>query len=91
MNADQLWQEEVQSQLTKIEGHLAERNGTIFRLQEEMFGSKEHGTTGVKEDVNTLKVWVVQAKTVVKIVIAVIAFFGITNILILLRAAEVVP
>ncbi len=91
MNADQLWQEEVQSQLTKIEGHLAERNGTIFRLQEEMFGSKKHGTTGVKADVDSLKILVIQARTVAKIVIGVIALFGITNVLILLRASEVVP
>ncbi len=89
MDAEELWREEVQNQLTKIEGHLRTQNGHILRHNEEIFGSENHGTAGLKPDVRELKVLVIQAKTVFRIVIAVVALVGFTNILLLIRSTGV--
>ena len=89
MDAEELWREEVQNQLTKIEGHLRTQNGHILRHNEEIFGSEVHGTAGLKPDVHELKILVIQAKTVFRIVIAVVALVGFTNILLLIRSTGV--
>lgn len=93
MDSVELWREEVQNQLTKIENHLNNQseqlrlqNGNILRHNEEIFGSKKHGTAGLKPDVRELKVLVIQAKTVLRIGVAVIALFGATNIILLIRS-----
>ncbi len=93
MDPVELWREEVQSQLTKIEGHLKDQseqlrlqNGNILRHNEEIFGSEEHNTAGLKPDVRELKILVIQAKTVFRIVIGVVALVGFTNILLLIRS-----
>ena len=86
MDSVELWREEVQNQLTKIEGHLRTQNGHILRHNEEIFGSEEHGTAGLKPDVRELKILVIQAKTVLRIFIGVVAVVGITNIILLIRS-----
>lgn len=87
----ELWREEVQSQLTKIEGHLKTQNGHILRHNEEIFGSEDHGTVGLKPDVRDLKILVIQAKTVLRIFIGVVALVGVTNIWILIRSTGTAP
>ncbi len=84
----ELWRDEVQAQLTKIEGHLRIQNGQVLRHNEEIFGSKEHGTAGLKPDVRELKILVIQAKTVLRIFIAVVTLVGATNILLLIRSTS---
>ncbi len=93
MDPVELWRDEVQAQLTKIEGHLHNQseqlriqNGNILRHNEEIFGSKEHGTAGLKPDVREIKVLIIQAKTVLRIVVAVVTLVGATNIFLLVRS-----
>ncbi len=88
MDAEELWREEVQNQLTKIEGHLRTQNGYVLRHNEEIFGSEEHGTAGLKPDVREIKILIIQAKTVLRIVIAVITLVGATNIFLLVRSTS---
>ena len=61
-------------------------NGLVQRHEEELFGCPDKQTAGVKSDVEELKVFAIQAKTVIKIAIAVVAFFGATNILLLIQS-----
>ena len=63
----------------------------MLRHNEEIFGNEEHGTSGLKPDVRELKVLVIQAKTILRIVIAVVALVGVTNILVLIRSTGVGP
>ena len=87
----ELWRDEVQTQLTKIEGHLQTQNGQILRHNEEIFGSEKHGTAGLKPDVRELKVLVIQAKTVLRIFIGVVALVGVTNVWLLFRSTGITP
>ncbi len=75
--------EAMQHQILK---EVRDTNGMVKRHDEEIFGNPEHETVGMKSDLRAVKIFIIQAKTVAKIAIAVIAFFGVTNILILIRA-----
>ncbi len=78
--------EAIQAELHQILTEVRETNGMVKRHDEEIFGSAEHETVGIKSDVRALKVFVIQAKTVIRLAIAVVAFFGVTNVLILIKA-----
>ena len=77
--------EAMQAEIHQILTEVRDTNGLVKRHDEEIFGNPDHETDGLKSDVRALKVFAIQAKTIAKIAIAVIAFFGFTNILILIR------
>ncbi len=79
--------EAIEAKLHEILKEVQETNGLVRRHEEEIFGNPDYETTGLKSDVRALKVFAIQAKTVTRIAIAVVAFFGATNILILIRAS----
>jgi len=77
--------EAIQGEVHQILKEVKEMNGLVRRHDEEIFGNPDHETVGLKSDVRALKVFAIQAKTIVRVAIAVVAFFGVTNILILIR------
>jgi len=60
-------------------------NGSVKRHDEEIFGCPDHSTVGLIQDVTELQSLALQARTAVRVVVALIALVGITNILILFR------
>ncbi len=79
--------EAIQAELHQILKEVKETNGMVKRHDEEIFGNPEHETVGLKLDVRNLKIFAIQTKTIARVAIAVVAFFGATNILILIRSS----
>lgn len=71
--------------LKDTHGQLQGINGSVRRHDEEIFGCENHNTPGLIQEVSELQALALQAKTAVRVVVALIALVGITNILILLR------
>lgn len=77
--------EAIQAELHQILKEVKETNGLVKRHEEEIFGNPEHNIDGIKLDVRALKIFAIQAKTVTRIAIVVVTFFGAANILLLIR------
>ncbi len=79
--------EAIQAELHQILKEVKETNGMVKRHDEEIFGNPEHNINGIKFDVRNLKIFAIQTKTIARVAIVVVAFFGATNILILIRGS----
>ncbi len=77
----EVWHEEVQTQLTKIEGHLLRQNGDLDRHNEEIFGDSSKGTSGMKADLIDVREFMTEIRTVLKTLRGIAYFLGATNIL----------
>ncbi len=71
--------------LAHIDAQCKEINGFVKRHEEEIFGSEDHKTSGLKPEVSDLKLLAIQVKTAIRVVVVLIGLVGITNIMILVR------
>lgn len=76
----EVWHEEVQTQLTKIEGHLLRQNGDLDRLHEEIFGDSSRGTSGMKADLTDVREFMTEIRTVLRTLRGIAYFLGATNV-----------
>ena len=60
-------------------------NGTVARHDEEIFGSEEYHTPGLKKNQTEIMVFVASLRTTARVIGVLIAVLGISNVLILIR------
>ncbi len=63
-----------------------ETNGSVQRHDEEIFGSEEKKTTGLKKNQSDLLLFAAQLRTAIRVVGVFIALIGVANIWLIIRA-----
>lgn len=79
--------EEDRKVLKDVRAQVRAINGTVTRHDEEIFGDPSRQVVGSKKSIEELNRLALQVKTAVRVIVALVAVVGITNILILFRTA----